>query len=117
MSTTNTVNYQEEKKVYYKVLIGLLLLTAVTFVQPGLFMTKSTFLAQMLVAVAKAWLIVIYYMHLKGEKLIGAMVWFALALVTVFFIIVIGIDVAHFQFEAESYITPQATNIAAEAAH
>ena len=37
-------------------------------------MAKSTFLAQMLIAVAKAWLIVIYYMHLKGEKLIGAMV-------------------------------------------
>jgi caa(3)-type oxidase subunit IV len=112
MGTTNTVNYQEEKKVYYKVLIGLLLLTAVTFVQPGLFMTHSTFLAQMLVAVAKAWLIVIYYMHLKGEKLIGAMVWFSLSLVAVFFIIVIGIDVANFQFEAESFITPQVTNTA-----
>ncbi len=111
---TNTVNYQVEKKVYYKVLWGLLLLTAITFVQPGLFMAKSTFLAQMLIAVAKAWLIVIYYMHLKGEKLIGAMVWFSLSLVAVFFIIVIGIDVAHFQFGNESYII-QDTNIAAEA--
>jgi hypothetical protein len=44
-------------------------------------------------------------MHLKGEKLITAMVWFSLALVTVFFIIVIGIDVSHFQFGAESHIT------------
>jgi len=60
---TNTVNYQEEKKVYYKVLVGLLLLTAVTFVQPDLFMTHSTFLAQMLIAVVKAYLILIYYMH------------------------------------------------------
>jgi len=102
---TNTVNYQEEKKVYYKVLIGLLLLTAVTFIQPHMFMTHSTFLAQMLIAVVKAWLIVIYYMHLKGEKLIAAMVWFSLALVAVFFIIVIGIDVANFQFGAESHIT------------
>ena len=110
MDTTNTVNYQEEKKIYYKVLIGLLLLTAVTFVQPGLFMTHSTFLAQMLIAVAKAWLIVIYYMHLKGEKLIGAMVWFSLSLVTVFFIIVIGIDVANFQFGAESHITAPAAH-------
>ena len=102
---TKTVNYHEEKKVYYKVLVGLLLLTAVTFVQPHMFMTGSTFLAQMLIAVVKAWLIVIYYMHLKGEKLIGAMVWFALALVTVFFVIVIGIDVSNFQFGAESHIT------------
>jgi caa(3)-type oxidase subunit IV len=107
---TKTVNYQEEKKVYYKVLIGLLLLTAVTFVQPHMFMTGSTFLAQMLIAVIKAWLIVIYYMHLKGEKLIGAMVWFSLFLVAVFFIIVIGIDVQHFQFGAESHITAPAAN-------
>ena len=107
---TKTVNYQEEKKVYYKVLIGLLVLTAITFIQPHLFMTHSTFLAQMLIAVLKAYLIVIYYMHLKGEKLITAMVWFALALVTVFFIIVIGIDVANFQFGAESHITAPAAH-------
>jgi len=102
---TNTVNYQEEKKVYYKVLIGLLLLTAVTFVQPHMFMADSTFLAQMVIAVVKAWLILMYYMHLKGEKLITAMVWFSLALVFVFFIIVIGIDVTNFQYGAESHIT------------
>ena len=102
---TKIVNYQEEKKVYYKVLVGLLLLTAVTFIQPYMFMTGSTFLAQMVIAVIKAWLIVIYYMHLKGEKLITAMVWFAMALVTVFFIIVIGFDVANFQYAADSYIT------------
>lgn len=107
---TKTVNYQEEKKVYYKVLVGLLVLTAITFIQPHMFMTHSTFLAQMLIAVVKAWLIVIYYMHLKGEKLIGAMVWFALALVAVFFIIVIGIDVANFQFGAESHITAPAAH-------
>ncbi|WP_373033835.1 cytochrome C oxidase subunit IV family protein [Sulfurovum sp.] len=107
---TKRINYQEEKKVYYKVLVGLLLLTAVTFIQPHMFMTHSTFLAQMLIAVVKAYLIVIYYMHLKGEKLITAMVWFALALVTVFFIIVIGIDVSNFQFGAESHITAPAAH-------
>lgn len=107
---TNTVNYHEEKGTYYKVLIGLLLLTAVTFIQPHLFMSGSTFLAQMLIAVVKAWLIVMYYMHLKGEKLIGAMVIFSLALVLVFFIIVIGVDVANFQFGAESHITAPAAH-------
>ena len=59
----------------------------------------------MIIAVIKAWLIVMYYMHLKGEKLIGATVVFALFLVMVFFIIVIGIDVPNFQYAAESYIT------------
>ena len=110
MDTTNTVNYQEEKKIYYKVLVGLLVLTAITFIQPHMFMTHSTFLAQMLIAVVKAWLIVIYYMHLKGEKLIADMVWFSLELVAVFFIIVIGIDVANFQFGAESHITAPAAH-------
>ena len=112
---TKTVNYNEEKKVYYKVLVGLLVLTAITFIQPHMFMTGSTFLAQMLIAVVKAWLIVIYYMHLKGEKLIAAMVWFSLALVAVFFIIVIGIDVTNFQFGAESHITTAAEHSAGAA--
>ena len=102
---TNKIDYKAERATYYKVLVGLLLLTAVTFVQPHLFMTHSTFLAQMLIAVVKAWLILMYYMHLKGEKLIGASVIFALFLVTVFFVIVIGIGVPNFQFGAESHIT------------
>ena len=105
MDTNTTVNYNEEKGVYYKVLVGLLVLTAVTFIQPHMFMTESTFLAQMIVAVAKAWLIVVYYMHLKGEQLIATMVWFTLAIVAVFFIIVIAIDVTNFQYGAESHIT------------
>ena len=102
---TNTINYKEERARYYKVLVGLLLLTAVTFIQPHLFMTESNFLAQMLIAVLKAWLILMYYMHLKGEKLIIWMVWFALAIVLTFFIIVIGVDVANFNNVSENYIT------------
>jgi len=106
---TKKVNYNEEKGLYYKVLFGLLLLTTITFVQPHLFMAESTFLAQMVIAVIKAYLIVIYYMHLKGEKLIISMVWFTLFLVTVFFVIIIGVDVANFQFGAESHITAHAS--------
>jgi len=102
---TNTIDYKKERVGYYKVLVGLLLLTAVTFIQPHLFMTESNFLAQMLIAVLKAWMILMYYMHLKGEKLIIWMVWFALSIVIVFFIIVIGIDVANFNNVAENYIT------------
>lgn len=101
---TNTINYEKERKGYYKILIGLLLLTSLTFIQPHIY-TANTFASQMFIAVIKAWLILMYYMHLKGEKLIGAMVIFALFLVSVFFIIIIGIDVPNFQFGAESYIT------------
>ncbi len=107
---TKKVDYNTEKALYYKVLLGLLLLTGITFIQPHMFMTESNFTAQMIIAVVKAYLIVIYYMHLKGEKLIIGMVWFTLALVIVFFIIVIGIDVANFQFGAESYITAPAAH-------
>jgi len=96
--------YTAERKVYYKVLIGLLLLTALTFVQPFIYQA-GTFTSQMLIAVVKAYLILMYYMHLKGDKLIGAMVWFTLFLVAVFFIIVVAVDVANFQFGSESYIT------------
>jgi len=105
MATNSNIDYKAERANYYKVLIGLLLLTAVTFIQPHMFMQHATFTAQMIIAVIKAWLIVMYYMHLKGDKLVGAMVWFTLFLVAVFFIIVIAVDVTNFQFGSESYIT------------
>lgn len=114
MSDTKLVNYDTEKGIYYKILFGLLLMTAITFVQPHLFMVENTFLAQMIIAVIKAWMILIYYMHLKGDKLIGAMVWFTLFLVAVFFIIVIAVDVVNFQFGSDSYIT---SHVAEHAAH
>jgi len=104
MGTNTTVNYEVEKKRYFKVLVGLLLLTTLTFIQPYIF-HAGTFAAQMLIGVIKAWLILMYYMHLKGEKLIGSMTIFAMFLVSVFFIITIAVDVTHFQFVDESYIT------------
>ena len=106
---TNTIDYKKERLGYYKILVGLLLLTAVTFVQPHLFMTESTFLAQMLIAVVKGWLILMFYMHLKGEKLIIWMTAFSLFIVFTFFAIVIGVDVQEFQFKDESHITASAT--------
>jgi caa(3)-type oxidase subunit IV len=115
-TNNTTVNYKEERVVYYKILIGLLLLTALTFIQPHMFMAESTFAAQMIIAVIKAWLIVMYYMHLKGETLIGVMGIFTLLIVATFFIIVIGFDVANFQFGAESHITgPESAGAAATA--
>jgi len=111
---TNTIDYKKERLGYYKVLIGLLLLTAVTFVQPHLFMTESNFLAQMLIAVVKAWLIIMYYMHLRGDKLITWMGVFSLFIVLTFFAIVIGVDIQNFQFKEESHITSSITPTQAE---
>ena len=105
------VNYAEEKGGYYKVLVGLLLLTVVTLVQPGMFLTNATFGVQMFIGLIKAWMILMYYMHLKGEKLIMLTVIFSLFLVTVFFTIV-GIDVANFQYGDVSHITTPASDAA-----
>jgi caa(3)-type oxidase subunit IV len=97
------INYKEEYAGYWKILIGLLVLTAVTFVQPHYFLQNATFGVQMLIGLAKAWLILMYYMHLKGETLIGWTVIFSIILVIVFFVIV-GLDVNSFQFMEESHI-------------
>jgi caa(3)-type oxidase subunit IV len=111
-------NYKAEQAVYYKVLAGLLLLTAVTFVQPHYFLQNATFGIQMLIGLAKAWLILMFYMHLKGEKLIGWTVVFSVILVIVFFTIV-GIDVNSFQFSDLSHITSDVAGAgsSAEPAH
>jgi len=114
---TNTIDYKQERAKYYKVLLGLLLLTAVTFVQPHLFMTESNFLAQMFIAVVKAWLIIMFYMHLKGEKLITWMGAFSLFIVFTFFAIIIGVDVQKFQFTDESYITQPNPVVETDAHH
>ncbi len=97
--------YDREKGMYLKILIGLLVLTALTFVQPYIFFKHMTFEVQLLIAFAKAFLIVAYYMHLKSEKpVIGLMVAFAMLLVLFFFFTTM-IDVSNFQFADESYIT------------
>lgn len=106
MDNTST---QSSEGLYYKILLGLLVLTAITFVQPHMFLTHYTIASQMFIAVIKAWLIVMYYMHLKGEKLIGIFVLSTLAIVAVFFIIV-GIDVTGFQYQDISPITKDAAH-------
>ena len=104
MDTNTNIDYKREYAGYWKVLIGLLILTAITFIQPGMFLTDYTFATQMLIGTIKAWMILMYYMHLKGEKLIIWMTWFSIFLVAYFFLIV-GIDVASFQFGDVSHIT------------
>ena len=104
-------NTKSAESLYYKILIGLLVLTAVTFVQPHMFLTDYTVGAQMFIAVIKAWLIVMFYMHLKGEKLIGIFVISTLAIVAVFFTIV-GLDVTSFQYQDISPITKEVAHAA-----
>jgi caa(3)-type oxidase subunit IV len=106
---TNIKTYEEERAGYYKVLVGLLILTAVTLIQPGMFLTDYTFGTQLLIGAVKAWMILMYYMHLKGEKLIIATVIFACFLVAFFFIIVM-IDVNNFQYGDVSHITSEITS-------
>ena len=106
---TNTKTYEEERAGYYKVLVGLLILTAVTLIQPSMFLTDYTFGTQLLIGAVKAWMILMYYMHLKGEKLIISTVIFACFLVAFFFIIVM-IDVNNFQYGDVSHITSEITS-------
>ena len=110
MVTNNDAQYYEDRARYYKVIVGLLLLTTITFIQPHMFLTSVTFGAQLFIALIKAILIVFYYMHLKGETLIGWTVIFAMSLVTFFFIVVMT-DVHHFQFKDVSHITKQSDDV------
>ncbi|PHR59410.1 MAG: hypothetical protein COA44_00245 [Arcobacter sp.] len=105
MSTEITKTYKEEQAGYFKILAALLLLTALTFIQPHYFLENATFAVQMLIGTVKAWLILMYYMHLKGEKLIIMFTYFSLFIVLVFFVIVIGFDVANIQYVDQNYIT------------
>lgn len=83
--------------LYTKVLAGLLLLTLLTFAQPGLYHLApgQTALVQLIIAVLKVALVAAYYMHLRSETAyLKGYVVMALAILTVFFVIV-GIDVVH----------------------
>ena len=116
MGTNAKVDYQAEKGGYYKVLIGLLVLTAITFIQPSMFLTDATFGVQLFIGLVKALIILFYYMHLKGETLIGWTVVFAVFLVAFFFVIVM-IDVNNFQYGDMSHITNQVSAGSESASH
>ena len=112
-----TKTYKEEQLGYFKVLAGLLLLTALTFIQPHMFMENATFLIQMLIGTVKAWMILMFYMHLKGEKEIIMFTYFSLFIVLVFFVIVIGVDIANIQYADLNHITSGDTAAAVSETH
>lgn len=115
--SSNLVDYKSENGGYWKVLLGLLILTTVTFIQPGMFLENYTFATQMLVGTVKAWLILMYYMHLKGEKEIIMFTYFSLFIVLVFFVIVIGVDIANIQYADLNHITSGDTASAVSETH
>ena len=118
MDTNTKVDYKSENGGYWKVLIGLLILTTITFIQPGMFLTDYTFATQIFIGAVKAWMILMYYMHLKGEKLIIGFVLFSMFLV-IFFFVMIAVDVSNFQYSDMSHITSQTSGAshAASPAH
>jgi caa(3)-type oxidase subunit IV len=83
--------------LYTKVLLGLLLLTLLTFVQPPIYHLTpgKTIVVQLVIAFMKIGLVITYYMHLRSEK--EYLKWYlvmAAGIVLIFFIIV-GIDVVN----------------------
>jgi caa(3)-type oxidase subunit IV len=83
--------------LYSKVLLGLLLLTLLTFMQPFVWhlMPEKTAAAQLLIVAIKIGLVVAYYMHLRSETAyLKGFVAMAVLILMIFFLIV-GIDVLH----------------------
>ncbi len=76
--------------MYLKVFLALVVLTALTFLQPILISgsVADTVLMQMFIAILKTILIVSYYMHLKYESsLFKYIVILAMVTLSIFFII------------------------------
>jgi len=83
--------------LYTKVLIGLLLLTLVTFLQPVVHHLSpgSTAGVQLGISVIKIGLVSAFYMHLRSENTyLKGYIVMALIILLIFFVIV-GIDVAY----------------------
>jgi caa(3)-type oxidase subunit IV len=89
-----TVELNKHMAKYAKIFTLLILLTMVTFIQP-LFITfgiEGVFVAQMLIATAKAYLIVAFYMHLKESPVLTQTIVLCAAAALATFLIIVGID-------------------------
>lgn len=83
--------------LYTKVLVGLLLLTLLTFIQPTLYHLTpgNTAGVQLGISIIKIGLVSAFYMHLRSENAyLKGYIVMALIIMLIFFVIV-GIDVAH----------------------
>lgn len=90
MQKSSVVSYG----IYNKVLAGLLILTFIALFQPSILplALSGTLVIQVFIAVLKAFLITMYFMHLRTETFyLKSFVVMALTILVVFFLIV-GID-------------------------
>ena len=81
-------NSASHKGMYFKVLLGLIVLTLLTLGQPFVIPSTiaGTMTIQLIIAFLKSFLIVAFYMHLKYESLITiAFVKFAIAILLIMF--------------------------------
>lgn len=83
--------------LYTKVLVGLLLLTLLTFIQPTLYHLTpgNTASVQLGISIIKIGLVSAFYMHLRSENAyLKGYIVMALIIMLIFFVIV-GIDVVY----------------------
>lgn len=86
----NRVIHEMTAQKYIKIFIALVILTALTFLQPFILPSSlhETVVMQIFIACIKTILIVSYYMHLKYETaLFRYIVLFAVVTLSIFFII------------------------------
>ncbi|WP_419765123.1 MAG: cytochrome C oxidase subunit IV family protein [Arcobacter sp.] len=86
----DVVSHEMTAQKYIKVFIVLVVLTALTFLQPFILPSNvsNTVLLQLLISCLKTVLIVSYYMHLKYETtLFRYIVLFAVVTLGIFFVI------------------------------
>lgn len=86
----NIVAHEMTAQKYIKIFIALIILTALTFLQPFIIPSNvsNTVLMQLFISCLKTVLIVSYYMHLKYETaLFRYIVLFAVVTLSIFFII------------------------------
>lgn len=86
----NIIAHEMTAQKYIKIFIALIILTALTFLQPFILPSNvsNTVLMQLFISCLKTILIVSYYMHLKYETaLFRYIVLFAVVTLSIFFII------------------------------
>ena len=88
-SSKNKVSYE---KLYVNVWLALVVLTLVTVGVSYLDMQKFTVFTAMLIATVKASLVLLYFMHLRFERWIYAIMVFVVLVVYAVFILLTFVD-------------------------
>jgi caa(3)-type oxidase subunit IV len=89
-----TKELNEHMVKYGKIFTLLIVLTMITFLQP-LFITfeiKGIFVAQMIIASAKAFLILAFFMHLRDSSILTKTIVLCAGVTLSIFFVIVGID-------------------------